>query len=57
MARRLCYARLRHQAAVEDVDYRSHRSLDRTLFQKLIEGSWIDAHDNLVITGPTDPAL
>jgi len=27
------YARLRHQAAVEDVDYRAARSLDRTLFQ------------------------
>src|SRR5262249_36554724 len=53
LVRRLRYARLRHQAAVEDVDYRSPRGLDRALFQKLIEGSWIDAHDNLVITGPT----
>jgi DNA replication protein DnaC len=46
-------ARLRHQAAVEDVDYRAARGLDRALFQKLIIGDWIDAHDNLVITGPT----
>jgi DNA replication protein DnaC len=53
LARRLRYARLRHQAAVEDVDYRSPRGLDRALFQKLIAGDWIDAHDNLVITGPT----
>ena len=43
---RLRYARLRHQAAVEDVDYRAARGLDRALFQKLAEGDWIDAHDN-----------
>ena len=39
---RLRYARLRHQAAVEDVDYRAARSLDRTLFQALIAGRWIE---------------
>jgi DNA replication protein DnaC len=50
---RLRYARLRHQATVEDVDYRTTRGLDRALFQKLIECSWIDAHDNLIICGPT----
>src|SRR2546425_5221765 len=32
---RLRYARLRHQAAVEDVDYRAARGLDRALFQAL----------------------
>lgn len=53
LVRRLRYARLRHQAAVEDVDYRTTRGLDRALFQKLIAGDWIAAHDNLVITGPT----
>src|SRR5579885_763075 len=35
LAARLRYARLRQQAAVEDVDYRATRGLDRTLFQKL----------------------
>ncbi|MEO6624215.1 MAG: ATP-binding protein [Burkholderiaceae bacterium] len=53
LAARLRYARLRQQACVEDVDYRSPRGLDRTLFQKLAEGQWIDGHDNLAITGPT----
>jgi DNA replication protein DnaC len=53
LVRRLRYARLRHQAAVEDVDYRAARGLDRALFQKLAAGDWIEAHDNLVITGPT----
>ena len=53
LVRRLRYARLRHQAAVEDIDYRATRGLDRVLFQKLTAGDWIEAHDNLVITGPT----
>jgi DNA replication protein DnaC len=53
LVRRLRYARLRHQAAVEDVDYRATRGLDRALFQKLVAGDWIEAHDNLIITGPT----
>jgi len=53
LVRRLRYARLRHQAAIEDVDYRAARGLDRALFQKLAAGDWIEAHDNLVITGPT----
>jgi len=54
LSARLRYARLRHQAAVEDVDYRTPRGLDRALFQKLVAGDWIDAHDNLAICGPTD---
>ena len=49
---RLRFARLRHQAAVEDVDYRAARGLDRTLFQALIAGRWIDEAQNLVIEGP-----
>jgi len=50
---RLRYARLRHQACVEDVDYRAQRGLDRGLFLKLVQGSFIDQHDNLAIVGPT----
>ena len=53
LAARLRYARLRQQALVEDVDYRAARGLDRPLFQKLVAGDWIDAHDNLTICGPT----
>jgi hypothetical protein len=41
---RLRIAKLRHQASIEDVDYRSPRGLDRALFQK---------HDNLALAGPT----
>ncbi len=49
---RLRYARLRHQASVEDVDYRAARGLDRALFHKLADGQWIDAHENLILCGP-----
>lgn len=37
-------AKLRQQACVEDIDYRTPRGLDRALFTQLAEGSWIDAH-------------
>jgi DNA replication protein DnaC len=50
---RLRYARLRHRATIEDVDYRAPRGLDRSLFQKLAAGDWIDAPQNLIIEGPT----
>ena len=50
---RLRYARLRHQAAVEDVDYRTPRGLDRALFQRLATGGWVEARQNLIIEGPT----
>src|SRR5215475_13108340 len=53
LTRRLRYARLRHQASVEDVDYRSPRGLDRALFHKLANGGWIETHDNLILCGPT----
>ena len=53
LAARLRYARLRQQASVEDVDYRAPRGLDRALFHKLTNSEWIDAHDNLILCGPT----
>jgi len=53
---RLRAAKLRHQASVEDVYYRTARGLDRALFQKLSTGEWIAAHDNLALVGPSEPA-
>jgi DNA replication protein DnaC len=50
---RLRHARLRQRATIEDIDYRAARGLDRTLFQKLVAGDWIDAPQNLIIEGPT----
>ena len=45
-------ARLRHQATLEDVDYRAARGLDRTLIMALSSCDWIRNKRNLVITGP-----
>lgn len=45
-------AKLRHDACVEDVDYRAARGLDRSLFLHLATSSWIRDHQNLIITGP-----
>lgn len=53
LAARLRFAKLRHHATPEDIDYRSTHGLDRALLMKLVAGDWIAAHDNLVITGPT----
>jgi DNA replication protein DnaC len=49
---RLRYARLRHQACLEDVDYQASRNLDKSLLLKLSNTSWIDDHDNLLLCGP-----
>ena len=50
---RMRAARLRHQACIEDVDYRATRGLDRALFLKLTACEWIRLRRNLLITGPT----
>lgn len=50
---RMRSAKLRHTTATpEDVDYRTTRSLDKTLFQTLLTGKWIKDKRNLMITGP-----
>jgi DNA replication protein DnaC len=46
-------ARLRHQASVEDVDFRAARGLDRGLFLKLASCEWVRARHGLLLTGPT----
>ncbi len=50
---RLKKAKLRHQAAVEDINYRHPRNLDRSQVLKLCDCQWIKEHQNLIITGPT----
>src|SRR5215470_11377975 len=50
---RLRAARLRHsQAAIEDVDYRTPRRLDKSLFQQLATCRWVVEHRSLLVTGP-----
>jgi len=50
---RLRKAKLRQNAAVEDVDFRHPRKLDKTLFMQLADGRWLKEHHNLLIIGPT----
>lgn len=52
-ATRLKAARLRHQATVEDVEFRAPRGLDRALVLSLAQAEWVANHHNLLITGAT----
>lgn len=50
---RLGKARLRQNACLEDLDYRTVRGLDRTLMTTLATGEWLRLHLNILICGPT----
>lgn len=50
---RLKQARLRENAAIEDLDYRTHRGLDKALMTRLASCQWIGEHLNVLLTGPT----
>lgn len=52
-ASRLRRARLKQPAVAEDIDYRHPRGLDRAVFRRLLTGDWVNAHQNVLITGPT----
>ena len=45
-------ARLRHDAQVENIDFRAARGLDRNLFLKLAGCDWIRQHHSLLLIGP-----
>lgn len=53
---RLKFAALRQSACVEDVDLRTPRGIDRSVFARLVGGDWIDRNENLLITGAPEPA-
>lgn len=53
MQTRLRKAKLRQAAAVEDIDFRHPRGLDKALMVSLMTCQWIRDHQNLIITGPT----
>ena len=52
-ATRLKAARLRHQATVEDNEFRAPRGLDRSLLLSLAQAEWIANRHNLLVTGAT----
>jgi len=54
LARRLAQARFKLSAAVEDIDFRHSRGLDRKLIRSLAaESHWVRQHHNLFLLGPT----
>ena len=50
---RLRQARLKHNACVEDLDYRAPRGLDKALMLQLATCRWVHEGLNLIINGPT----
>jgi DNA replication protein DnaC len=53
LTRRLNTAKLRQAAAIENVDYKTSRGLDRALFQTLASSKWVRDCNHLAIVGPT----
>ena len=46
-------ARFCYQASIEELDFNSSRSLDKTLIMRLAEGSFIKRKEDVLLTCPT----
>jgi DNA replication protein DnaC len=53
LALRLKAAKLRQEATLEDIDFRTPRGLDRSVIVNLAQAGWVTAKHNCLITGPT----
>jgi len=53
MQTRLRAAKLKQGTALEDIDFKSARGLDRSLIMKLAGCEWVAEHLNVLITGAT----
>jgi DNA replication protein DnaC len=54
LARRLKAAKLRGNPCVEDIDYRTPRSLDKSVIRGLTQESvWVRNHEHVFVLGPT----
>ena len=54
LARRLHAAKLRGNACVEDIDFRTSRGLDKSAIRALAQESvWVRNHEHLFVLGPT----
>jgi DNA replication protein DnaC len=53
LRQRLRWAKLTQSAALEDLDLKAPRGLDRTALGQVTDLSWIAEHLNVLITGPT----
>ena len=53
MQTRLRTAKLKQNSALEDIDFKTARGLDRSLIMKLAGCQWVTEHLNVLITGAT----
>lgn len=53
LQRLLKKARLRQEAALEDIDYRVSRGITQQVMAELANPQWVTAHRNVLISGPT----
>ncbi|MBN1272244.1 MAG: IS21-like element helper ATPase IstB [Candidatus Aminicenantes bacterium] len=53
LKRRLRQAKLRQNATIEDIDFKSFRGLDKSVILSLAQCEWIKKNQNIIITGPT----
>lgn len=53
LKRLLKSAKLRQQAAMEDIEYRHPRGLNKQVMLELSSTQWISHHRNVLLTGPT----
>ena len=53
LSTRLHYAHLRQSAALEDIDFRTPRGLQRATIDQLASYQWITQHQTCLISGPT----
>lgn len=53
MKTRLRMAKLKQNSALEDIDFKAARGLDRSLIMKLASCEWVAEHLNVLITGAT----
>ncbi len=53
LERYLKSAKLRDNAVVEDIDFRSRRGLDRPIVLGLAESAWVAKRHNVTVVGPT----
>jgi DNA replication protein DnaC len=50
---RLKNAKMRQQACIEDIDYSNARGLSKAAVLDLASSRWVQAHQNIILTGPT----
>jgi DNA replication protein DnaC len=53
LTRLLDQAKLKINACIEDIDYKKHRGIDKTVMLSLAGCEWVRQAHNIIITGPT----